>query len=251
MSAVSALARTADAVTATVRAAAEATGVDFSYLLAQARLESGLDPAAQARTSSARGLYQFTSGTWLDMVAKHGAEAGLGWAADALKSGAAKAGSAARATILGLRDDAGAAALMAGSLARDNSAALEHRLGHAAGATELYLAHFLGSGGAGHFLSALAADPGQSAARVSPAAARANGHIFYHRDGSARTLAEVYQRFAAKLDPVIPAQAGTQAVVATADSAAYESALGSRLRGNDGVKVAAQTAYALLAELGG
>ncbi|MEY2883623.1 MAG: hypothetical protein RL490_1347 [Pseudomonadota bacterium] len=193
-------------VTQTVQHAAARTGVDFSYLLAQARVESGLNPRAAARTSSARGLYQFTSGTWLETVRKHGAAHGLGWAADALQSGAAGAGSAARATILALRDNAEAAALMAGEFARDNAHALERKLGRAAGATELYLAHFLGAGGAGKFLSALASQPGAAAASLLPAAAAANRGIFYAKDGTPRTLAEVHDRFAAKLAAKAPVQ---------------------------------------------
>ncbi|WP_295527406.1 transglycosylase SLT domain-containing protein [Novosphingobium sp. Chol11] len=57
--------------------AAEATGVDFNYLLAQARIESGLNPAARAATSSAAGLYQFTGGTWMETLGRHGADYGL------------------------------------------------------------------------------------------------------------------------------------------------------------------------------
>ena len=51
------------AVRGAIARAAQATGVDFSYLLAQARLESSLDPQANATASSAAGLYQFTEGT--------------------------------------------------------------------------------------------------------------------------------------------------------------------------------------------
>ena len=50
--------QTAEVQGAIARAATR-TGVDFDYLLAQARLESGLDPSAKAQTSSATGLYQF------------------------------------------------------------------------------------------------------------------------------------------------------------------------------------------------
>ena len=193
-----ALARQAGGVAAVVRDAAARTGVDFSYLMAQARVESGLNPAAQARTSSARGLYQFTNSTWLETVRKHGAAHGLGWAAEAIASGAAKVGTAARETILGLRDNAGAAALMAGEFARDNGAALEARLGRAVGSTDLYMAHFLGAGGAAKFLGALAAAPGTAAAVILPAAAAANRGVFFARDGSARSVAEVSARFEAK-----------------------------------------------------
>ena len=196
------LARQAGSVAAVVRDAAARTGVDFSYLMAQARVESGLNPAARARTSSARGLYQFTNATWIETVRRHGAAHGLGWAADAIASGAAKAGSAARETILGLRDNAEAAALMAGEFARDNGAALEARLGRAVGSTDLYMAHFLGAGGAAKFLGVLAVAPGTAAAAILPEAAAANRGVFFAKGGSARTVAEVYARFAAKLGSV-------------------------------------------------
>lgn len=195
------LAERAAAVTNVVRDAAARTGVDFNYLLAQARVESGLNPTAKAPASSARGLYQFTNSTWLATVRKHGAAHGLGWAADALASGAARAGSAARATILSLRDNAEASALMAGEFARDNGALLERRLGRAAGATELYMAHFLGAGGAAKFLGALAQTPTAAAADLLPAAAAANRSVFFGRDGAARSVAQVFDRFAAKLAP--------------------------------------------------
>ena len=65
-----------------IQQAAARTGVDFSYLLGQARIESGFDPNARARTSSATGLFQFIDQTWLGTVKRHGAEHGLAWAAD-------------------------------------------------------------------------------------------------------------------------------------------------------------------------
>lgn len=239
---IGALAQQAGNVVAAVRDAAARTGTDFAYLMAQARVESGLDPRAQARSSSARGLYQFTSSTWLDTVRKHGAEHGLGWAADAIASGGAKAGSAARDTILALRDNAEAAALMAGEFAADNGARLEKALGRAAGATDLYMAHFLGAGGAVRFLGVLAAAPDTAAAAVIPAAAAANRGVFYHRDGSARTVAEVYQRFAAKLEakPLTPL---------TASAAQRPLPQGERVETVDASR--ARLAYMLLAELGG
>jgi hypothetical protein len=256
----------AGGIVARVQDAAARTGVDFSYLLAQAKLESGLDPSARAATSSARGLFQFTSATWLETVRKHGSSHGLGWAADALASGAAQAGSAARAAILSLRDNAEAASLMAGELARDNAAVLEARLGRAAGATDLYMAHFLGAGGATHFLRALAATPDDAAAAVAPAAAAANRGVFFDTSGRARSVGEVYARFAAKL---APDGVGGSSRVDSAKAASPRGsprAMDSRFRGGDGhhadaasvsaaprldTRRAAQTAYALLAELGG
>lgn len=193
------------AVIGGIRLAAARTGVDFDYLLAQARVESNLDPQAAAPTSSARGLYQFTAGTWLDTVRRHGAEHGLGWAADALKAGADPA---TQAAILDLRRDPAASSSMAAAFASDNAAALERRLGRPANATDLYLAHFLGAAGAVRFLKARDADPGAAARdAVLPAAARANANVFTARDGRARTLDEVYARFEAKL--AVPAGGAT------------------------------------------
>ena len=62
---------------AAIARASARTGVDFSYLLAQARIESGLDPQAEARTSSASGLFQFIDGTWLRAIRDFGAHFGL------------------------------------------------------------------------------------------------------------------------------------------------------------------------------
>jgi len=55
-------------VVSAIKEAAEKTGAGFDYLLRTARRESSLQPAAQASTSSARGLYQFIDSTWLTMV---------------------------------------------------------------------------------------------------------------------------------------------------------------------------------------
>ena len=74
-------------VTNAIAMASRRTGVDFSYLLGQAKIESSLNPSARAATSSATGLYQFVDQSWLAVVDKHGAEYGLGWAADAISKG--------------------------------------------------------------------------------------------------------------------------------------------------------------------
>lgn len=199
-------------VRASIARAAQATGIDFNYLLAQAKLESSLDPAARASGSSAAGLYQFTSGTWLQTLDRHGARHGMGWA-DAAISGGRVADPAMRAQVMALRYDADASALMAAELASDNRAELTATLGREPDASELYLAHFLGIGGARQFLSALAADPGQSAAAVLPQAAGANRRIFYEPGGAARSVGAVMDllrgRVNAAMDggtPFIPAE---------------------------------------------
>ena len=186
-----------------IATAARATGVDFSYLLGQAKLESGLNASAKAGTSSASGLYQFIDQSWLSVVKKHGAEHGLGWAADAIGQGAngrlTVSDAGTRQAILSLRNDPQAASLMAAASASDNRQALEGSLGRAATGTDLYMAHFLGLAGARQFLSAMAANPEASGAAMFPAAAHANRGVFFDGNGSARSLSDIYARFADKL----------------------------------------------------
>jgi hypothetical protein len=189
----------AGSVVSAIGRAAARSGVDFSYLLANARAESGLDPAARARTSSATGLFQFTDATWLQMVRRHGADHGLGWAAAALNGAAGSVTRAVKDQILALRHDADAAAGMAAAFTRDNAAALERGLGRVAGATDLYLAAFFGAGGAINFLKSLAANPDIAAARLLPAAAAANRSTFFAGDGRARSLAEVHAIVAGRI----------------------------------------------------
>ena len=89
---------------------------------------------------------------------------------------------------------------MAAALTGDNRAYLESRIGRSAEPVDLYLAHFLGSGGAAKFLTALAANPDQPGASMMPEAAAANRSVFYAGDGSMRSLAEIRERFRVKLE---------------------------------------------------
>ena len=190
-------------VQSAIALASSKTGVDFDYLMGQARLESGLNTNARAGTSSASGLYQFIEQSWLAVVKKHGAENGMGWAADSIHQTASGRytvdDAGARASILNLRNDPTAASLMAAEHASDNKDALESALGRDATGTDLYMAHFLGLGGARKFLTAMQANPGANAASLFPAAAAANRNVFYDGNGQARSLAQVYDRFATKL----------------------------------------------------
>ncbi len=196
-------------VQSAIASAAQKTGVDFGYLLNQARIESSLNPDATAATSSAAGLFQFTNQTWLATVKAHGGDHDLGWASDAITRNPGGAFSVAspamRAAILGLRTQPEAASSMAAEFASDNATFLGEQLGHDPEQVDLYLAHFLGASGAVEFLQGYAANPQASAALVLPKAAAANHAIFYRGDGSMRSFAEIRGHFAAKLGS--PAQA--------------------------------------------
>lgn len=199
-------------VRSAIARAAQSTGVDFTYLAAQARLESAMNPNAHAATSSASGLFQFTSGTWLTMLQRHGDMLGM----SAGGTRAALADPAARAQLLALRNDPQAAAMMAAGLASDNQSALGAVLGRVPDAGELYLASFLGADGAGRFLGAMAANPDQPAAGLFARAAAANTAIFYDGDGQARSLGQVMALLRGKMDRALQAEGG-----AGMDPAAY------------------------------
>ncbi len=190
-------------VDAAIRSAAARSGVDFSYLYNQARVESGFNPNARAGTSSATGLYQFLDQTWLSTVDKHGAANGLGWAANAIERGAngrfQVSDPAVRRQIMDLRRNPEAASAMAAAYASDNRAHLEARLDRPLESVDLYMAHFLGAGGASRFLRAHEANPNASAAASFPREAAANRNIFFKRGGGARTLDEVRNLMGSKL----------------------------------------------------
>lgn len=188
-------------VRAAIARAADRTGVDFDYLLNQAKTESGLDPDARARTSSASGLYQFIDQSWLGVVKQHGAKHGMAWAADAIRQrgGRYTVDPAMRQAVFNLRDQAEPAALMAGEFANDNAEGLSRALGRQPSATDLYFAHFMGLDGASRFLRAAGTDPEASAASAFPREARANRSIFYTRSGEARSMGEVYALMARKI----------------------------------------------------
>ncbi len=178
-------------VTGAVKRASASTGAGFDFLMKMAARESGFDPNAQAKTSSAAGLFQFIEQTWLSTVKKYGAEHGLGAAANAIKQNANGrydvADPAAREKILNLRFNADAASAMAGELANENKTMLETRLGRAASSADLYTAHFLGPSGAVKLLSAAS---NVKAADLLPQAAAANRPVFY--DGArAKSVGEV------------------------------------------------------------
>lgn len=205
-------------IAGTIKNAASATGASFEYLISAAKIESNLNPSAQASTSSARGLYQFIEQTWLGTVKEAGNAFGYGKYADAItKSDSGRysvADSGTREEILKLRDDPAANAAMAGVLTQSNSFKLTGMIGRRPTDSELYMAHFMGVSGASKLISKAEDSPGVSGPAMFPSAAAANRSIFYNRDGTARSVSQVYSVLTSRYDAAANSQTARTAMAA-------------------------------------
>jgi hypothetical protein len=213
-------------VEAAIQRASSATGVDFGFLMHAAKRESGYNPNARARTSSAAGLFQFTDQTWLATLKQHGAKYGYARYADLIQGAGGRyhvRGGEARATVMDLRLDPHAAALMAGELAADHAAYLRGRVGREPTAGELYVAHVLGPQGSAKLIDAVRVSPGASAAAMFPQAAGANRAIFY-QSGRPATVAQVYANLTAAPGGDAPAAAAPPAESSDVTFIQYASA---------------------------
>ena len=211
---------TREQVAANLRKAVASSPVSFDFLLKQAEIESGLNPNAKAATSSAAGPFQFVNGTWLRMVEKYGDSVGLSDQAAALREN--KLDAEAKTELLALRTDVAMSGKMAAHFALDNAKVLASSGFTNIGPTELYLAHFLGAGGAKDFLAGMQANPNAPAADVLPAAARSNTNVFF-ANGVPRSFAEIYNRFAQKFVGVpAPIPGGTEGMAQLAATPATE-----------------------------
>jgi hypothetical protein len=183
-------------IAGSIRQAASTTGASFEYLLATAKMESNFNPKAAATTSSARGLFQFIDQTWLGTVKEAGSHLGYAKYADAITKDPSGSYSVsdprARAAIMRLRDDPDAASSMAAVLTQSNSFKLTGKIGRRPTDAELYMAHFMGVGGAGKLIQNAEDNPNASAVRMFPNAAAANQSIFYDRSGQPRSVSQVY-----------------------------------------------------------
>src|SRR2546429_1645261 len=170
-------------VAGAIKQAADTSGTSFEYLLATAKMESNFNPKAAATTSSARGLFQFIDQTWLGTVKEAGSQLGYGKYADAISK--SSSGNyyvndpSMRTSIMKLRDDPDAASSMAAVLTQSNSFKLTGKIGRRPTDSELYMAHFMGVGGAAKLISNAEDNPNASAARLFPNAAAANRSIFF------------------------------------------------------------------------
>ena len=205
-------------IAGSIKQAASTTGASFEYLLATAKMESNFNPKASATTSSAGGLFQFIDQTWLGTVKEAGSQLGYGQYADAItkdsSGGYSVSNPSDRAAVMKLRDDPDAASSMAGVLTQSNSFKLTGKIGRRPTDAELYMAHFMGVGGAGKLISSAEDSPNANAARMFPNAAAANPSIFYDRSSAARSVSQVYSVLTSRYASAANSQATQSAMAA-------------------------------------
>jgi hypothetical protein len=85
---------------------------------------------------------------------------------------------------------------MAGEMMKRDRARIEAEIERELTWHEMYMAHFLGAGGAIRLLKLAAESPKKAASKEFPAAARANRTLFFagKGKGSALSVAQVYER---------------------------------------------------------
>lgn len=186
----------------TIIAASKMAGVDPKLSAAITAVESGFDYSARPidkKTgklfSSAKGLNQFIDGTWNTMMNKYAKKYGIDPSTSAM--------------------DPRANALLGAEFLKENMAGLKQAVKRDLTATDVYIAHFMGLGGARKFLSA---DPNSSGASIFPDAAKANPWIYFKDPKTMqqpKTLGEIYNDFTQKLSKKLAASGYTDSDAAS------------------------------------
>lgn len=192
--------------------AAFKVGVDDSIMLAMAKQESGFNPNAAAKGTTAKGLYQFLDKTWQSMVARYQSEYPV------LKKG---------------QLDAEASAIAGALYIKENAKILQAKNIPITG-TSIYAAHFLGVSGAA---TLLAAKTSEIAAKILPSAAKSNKSIFFKADpktnkpdmNAPRTVAEVISILYGKVGQI----AEQYAAIKNADDTKLAMTQGKSVGGDD------------------
>ncbi len=183
------------AVLDAIQSAAREFGVDPHLLAAIAWRESRFDPNARSQQSSAKGLLQFTTGTWLQMVRDYGSRHDVADYAAAIHT--TRSGDLVvseqqmRDAILQLRNDPILSAKLAAENMMRQRAVMQTQLKRRMRPADLYLIHVLGPTGAARFLTAVAKHPTQSSLDVASLTVMRNAGLLA-RDGKPLTVANTY-----------------------------------------------------------
>lgn len=152
--------------------ASRLTGVNSSVLYAFAFKESRFGKIMSSRTTSARGVFQLLAATYEDIKTRYADKYPI------LKAG-----------VHNLKASAVAAALMI----RELSQSYRRRFKTTPSVTDLYVMYLLGPGKGLLFLKTMYDKPRTLAVNLFESAARHNRSVFYDKEGSPRSLFQVYR----------------------------------------------------------
>ena len=181
--------------------AAEDCQIAPDLLVSLAWRESRFAPDARSTLSSAAGLLQFTSRTWLQAVHQFGSQHGIGDYAAAIhrdRSGE-YTGQGSQAAILALRNDPALSAGMAGEVLKQHRAAMQASIGRSMMPADLYLAYVMGPASAARFLTMLRQRPSAPARGVINRRVLRNAGLLA-RDGHPLTVRGTYDAVRMMLD---------------------------------------------------
>ena len=194
-------------VLAAIRLGSIRTGVDFSFLMEMARVESDFNPMARAPKSSATGLFQFKSPVWLQAMQMFGPSYGMQDIATQVAlidvnnpEQTPIVYDPLQQEVLALRFKPRLSTLFAAENIKRNLQALSGLIGREPGRTDLYLSHFLGTANAALFLKAFDEEPTAIASERFPEVAASNPGVFQNRQQQPRTVAGVYKWFDRKFN---------------------------------------------------
>ncbi len=175
-----ALNKSTSAVIADIKSVCSKHNLPTEYLLAVAAHESGFQYSI-VNSIGAAGLYQFLPSTWYGRLHQFGSQYGVNMSA--------KPTEIKPATIV------------AGASAMENSKLLTSVKSPVLN-IDIYMIHFLGSGGGPSFLNAMLKNKDQIAANIFPGPAAGNKPLFYADGGNGRayTLGECYSYVAYSLE---------------------------------------------------
>lgn len=186
-----------------ILAAAGRSDIAPDLLLAIAWRESRFAPTARSRLSSATGLLQFTSGTWLQAVQQFGSQYGFPeYAASIHKSQSGDytvQGQHAREDVLALRNDPILSAALAAEVLKTQRMAMQVSIGRSTTPTDLYLVHVLGPQGTARFLAALKKRPSGPVLKIASRKVLRNAGLLA-RDNRVMTVAGTYKAVQTMLD---------------------------------------------------
>ena len=187
-----------------IRQASQATSADFGLLMAQASRESGFKANAKSSTSSAAGLFQFVDSTWLDMVHRFGDKYGVGDLAQQISQ--TSSGKLVVANS-GTRQKISRPPLRSDLIRRARRRIFEAEPGHhrtidrpAAVARRSLYGAFSRCRRRDRIPQGTRHQRKHVAAKILPDAAAANPSIFYDASGRAKTVGEIYQTVASKIE---------------------------------------------------